>query len=128
VRLLLDTHTIFWWMTGDPKLSASASALVQDKANSIYVSIGSAWEFAIKVGLGKWPEAETLIAGFENDIRDEGFIVLPITVPHVRSAGLMVAAHRDPFDRLLAAQAFAEGLTLVTTDAKLASLGAPVIW
>lgn len=128
MRLLLDTHTVFWWMTDDPKLSASAHALIEDKASSVYVSVGSAWEVAIKVGLGKWPLAETLIGGFENEMRNEGFAILPISIGHVRFAGLMTAAHRDPFDRLLAAQALAEGLTLVTTDFKLASLGAPVFW
>jgi PIN domain nuclease of toxin-antitoxin system len=115
-------------MTEDPKLSTTADALIRDKSNSVYVSIGSAWEFAIKVGLGKWPQAEQLIAGSEKDMRDAGFVILPITVPHVRSAGLMMSTHRDPFDRLLAAQALAEGLVLVTTDAKFASLNAPVIW
>ncbi len=65
---------------------------------------------------------------FELAIAQEGFVVLPITVPHVRRAGLMATPHRDPFDRLPAAQAEIEGLTRVTADAKLASLGAPTLW
>ena len=73
--------------------------------SDVYVSVASAWEMAIKVGLGKWPEAVELVAEFESQISSEGFRLLPITVPHVRAAGLMQAAHRDPFDRLLAAQA-----------------------
>jgi PIN domain nuclease of toxin-antitoxin system len=128
LRLLLDTHTIFWWMTEDPKLSISAHDLIQDKANAVYVSIGSAWEFAIKVGLGKWPLAAKLIADFATEMADEAFAILPITIQHVRSAGLLVNPHRDPFDRLLVAQARAEGLTLLTADAKLATFSVPVIW
>ena len=98
-------------------------------ANShIFVSIVSAWEIAIKVGQGKWTEAEDLLKHFDDAIEDEGFLILPISIPHVRTAGLMQSPHRDPFDRLLAAQEQIEGLTLVTADAKLASLGAPVLW
>jgi PIN domain nuclease of toxin-antitoxin system len=74
------------------------------------------------------PEAAELVANFEDAIRAEGFELLAITVDHVRFAGLMQTPHRDPFDRLLAAQATIEGLTLVTSDTKMLSLGANVIW
>ena len=94
----------------------------------VHVSVATAWEIAIKVGQGKLQEAAGILARFEEAVHDEGFELLPIAVTHVRAAGLMKSAHRDPFDRLLAAQALAEGLTLVTADAKLAALGAPVVW
>ncbi len=83
---------------------------------------------AIKVGLGKWPEAQQMLTDLEALIAVERFVFIPLVLAHVRAAGLMQSPHRDPFDRLLAAQAMIEGLTLVTADARLASLGAPVAW
>lgn len=82
---------------------------------------------AIKVGVGKWPEAAMLVNDFETQMTTERFMVLPITLDHVRTAGLLQAAHRDPFDRLLASQAQIEGMTLVTADPKLHGLGAAIL-
>ena len=92
------------------------------------MSIASAWELAIKVGNGKWPEATAILNDLEAQLATESFYLLPITVAHARLAGMLRAAHRDPFDRLLAAQAQIEGLTLVTADPKLHGLGAPILW
>ena len=128
MRLLLDTHTVFWWLVDKDQLSPIAHAAIEAENNAVYVSVASAWEMAIKVGLRKWPEAAGLVGVFEFEIAEADFRILPISVEHVRSAGLMQAAHRDPFDRLLAAQARIEELTLVTTDAKLQGLGANWIW
>lgn len=128
MRLLLDTHTLTWSLIGPRTLSQVALDAVASDANEVYVSIGSAWEIAIKVGLGKWPEAEPLLTNFAEKLDEAGFALLPITLDHVRTAGLMQHAHRDPFDRLLAAQARIEGLALVTADARLADLGATVLW
>ena len=97
-------------------------------SNELFFSVASALEIAIKVGGKGWPEAKALIDDFEAALGVEGFFLLPITIPHVRLAGLMSAPHRDPFDRLLAAQATIEGLTLVTADAKVQGLGAPWLW
>ena len=113
---------------GSIRLSAIAHAAIESNDNDVYVSIASAWEMAIKVGIGKWPEAAALIAGFESEMSVPDFAILPLTVPHARAAGLMPSPHRDPFDRLLAAQAIAEGLTLVTADTKVRGLGAPWVW
>ena len=96
--------------------------------NEIYVSVVSAWEMAIKVGLGKWPDAAVLVERFEHETTANGFLLLPILVPHVRAAGLMQVPHRDPFDRLLVAQAQIEGLTLVTADLKIQNLGVAWLW
>ena len=128
MRLLLDTHALLWYLTTPEKLPAAAHRAIRSAENEVYASLASAWEISIKVGLGKWPEARTLLDTFETAIEQEQFAILPITVAHVRAAGLMQSAHRDPFDRLLAAQAQIEGLTLVTADPKLAGLGAPVLW
>lgn len=83
---------------------------------------------AIKVGLGKWPEAQTLLSDFEGLASAEGIRLLPISVAHVRDAGLLQTSHRDPFDRLLAAQSILEGLTVVTPDAAFTPLGASCLW
>ena len=128
MKLLLDTHALFWWVVEQDKLPQRVFAAIEDDGNEVFVSIATAWEIAIKVGQGKWPEAAGLINSFERELATAEFHALPITVPQVRMAGLMQSPHRDPFDRLLAAQAQIEGLTLVTADAKLASLGAPTLW
>ena len=128
MRLLLDTHAVFWWLIDEVQLSPKAITAIDAKDGEVFVSIVSAWEMAIKAGLGKWPEARGLVEVFDEEMERAGFKVLPITVPHVRLAGLMQSPHRDPFDRLLAAQAAIEGLTLVSSDAKMAGLGADVIW
>jgi PIN domain nuclease of toxin-antitoxin system len=128
VRLLLDSHALFWWLGQQSLLSKRAFEAIAGERNEVFVSIVSAWEMAIKVGTGKWPKARDLVEGFEEEINKAGFKVLPITIPHVRLAGLLHSPHRDPFDRLLAAQAAIEGLTLVSSDAKMLGLGADVIW
>lgn len=92
------------------------------------MSIASAWEMAIKSGLGKWPEAAGLIVDLEQKLEDGAFRQLPISIAHARAAGAMPGAHRDTFDRLLAAQAMIEGLSLVTADPRLSTLGAEVLW
>lgn len=127
MRLLLDTHAFVWWTLDQPQLSAVSRATIAS-ADTVAVSVATAWEIAIKVGKGKWPEARLVIDDFESIIQRASLEFVPITVPHVRSAGLMVAAHRDPFDRLLAAQAMFEGMTLVTADGRMPSLGATCLW
>jgi PIN domain nuclease of toxin-antitoxin system len=128
VKLLLDTHALAWWFERDGRLSAHASVVIADPASSVYVSVATAWEIAIKVGLGKWPEAVPLLSQFEIELSREGFVLLPIDVRDVRAAGLIQSPHRDPFDRLLAAQAICHGMTLVSNDRKMAALGAQIIW
>lgn len=128
MKLLLDTHVLFWAMQDRPKLSSTSRAAIEAEENEVLVSIVGAWEMAIKIGSGKWPEAAALLANFDKVIAVPAFVLLPLTVPHVRAAGLMQAAHRDPFDRLLAAQAIAEELTLVTADTKVQGLGAAWLW
>jgi len=128
LRTLLDTHVLFWWLTDDTRLSAPARQVLVGDPDTAHVSVATAWEIAIKVGQGKWPEAKWLIDNFEREIAAEGFRLLPIEVSHARAAGLMRVAHRDPFDRLLVAQAASEELTVVTSDQVLAGLGAACLW
>jgi PIN domain nuclease of toxin-antitoxin system len=128
VRLLADTHVVFWATMERSRLSQAARVALESEQNDVLVSVASAREIAIKVGLGKWPEARDLLFDFERHMDDAGFEMLPITVAHVRAAGLIAAPHRDPFDRLLAAQATIEGLVLVSADPSLGALGAACVW
>ena len=128
MKLLLDTHVVFWWLMDVSPLTPNAVAAITAKDDDVFVSVANLWEMSIKVGIGKWPEAAELVDSFESQVASEHFGIVPILLTHCRSAGLMAAEHRDPFDRLLVAQAITEGLTLVTSDAKMASLGAPCLW
>jgi PIN domain nuclease of toxin-antitoxin system len=128
VRLLVDTHILFWATMDRSRLSPAARGALESEQNDVLTSIASAWEIAIKVGIGKWPEARDLLFDLERHIDEAGFELLPITVAHARVAGTMGGAHRDPFDRIFAAQAIMEGLVLVTADAEFAALGAACIW
>ena len=128
VKLLLDTHALVWWIRGDPQLSEPARTAIMHADADVYVSMAVAWEIAIKIGAKGWPEARPLLEQLEVALVAEGFSHLPISINHVRMAGLMNAPHRDPFDRLLAAQATIENMKLVSADAGLVALGVPIMW
>jgi PIN domain nuclease of toxin-antitoxin system len=110
MSLLLDTHVLIWWDEGR-KLSAEARRAIKD-ADAVYVSAASAWEVAIKIGLGRLRPSRTV----EQAAQESGFLELPITFRHAERVAALPAHHRDPFDRLLVAQAEIEDLTLVTRD------------
>ena len=118
-RLLLDTHVFLWWLADHPRLGAESRAVIREPANDVYVSAASGWEIAIKRQLGKLKVSDDLDAAVEA----EGFSHLPITFFHGEQAGLLPGHHRDPFDRMLVAQAQAEGLVIVTADPKLTLYG-----
>jgi PIN domain nuclease of toxin-antitoxin system len=128
VNLLLDTHTLLWTVTGDPKLSRHADNALHDEAAVIHISAASAWEIATKFRLGKLPEAEVLIDGFSKSLDRLGFLDLPVTIDHAQRAGLLPGAHKDPFDRLLIAQAQAENLILVSNERIFDSYGVRRLW
>ena len=118
-RLLLDTHVVLWALAEPRKLSAPARSAVEDAQNEIFVSVASGWEIAIKRALGKLQAPDGLEAG----IRKQGFTPLLVTFHHAERAGALPPLHGDPFDRMLIAQAQAEGLVLVTRDADMALYG-----
>jgi PIN domain nuclease of toxin-antitoxin system len=121
VNLLLDTHVLIWWDEGR-RLAAEARRAIAD-ADSVYVSAASAWEVAIKIGLGRLRPIRTV----EQAVDESGFLELPVTFRHAERVGKLPPRHRDPFDRLLIAQADVEDLTLVTRDAVFARYGVAVI-
>ena len=116
MRLLLDTHTLLWCFNAAPSLSARARRLIEDGNNQIFVSAASAWEIATKVRLGKLPTGEELVSDFEAYLAQLGCDALPISLEHAVRAGRLAGEHRDPFDRMLIAQAQAENLPIVSND------------
>jgi PIN domain nuclease of toxin-antitoxin system len=113
---LLDTHAFLWWLAGDPSLSGTARELITDRASTICVSAASAWEVATKYRLGKLPGAAAIAPDIEGAVRHQGFEPLSVTMRHGQQAGALPGHHRDPFDRMLIAQAILEGCALVSND------------
>jgi len=111
-RLLLDTHAFLWWLADAPQLGELARKAIGDERNDVFVSAATGWEVAIKRAAGKLQAPDNLDAMVE----DSGFSHLPITFFHGEQAGALPMHHRDPFDRMLIAQAQAEGLIIVTKD------------
>jgi PIN domain nuclease of toxin-antitoxin system len=128
VRLLLDTHVLIWWLAGDAMLSANAQAAIADPANEVLVSAASAWEIATKYRIGKLPQAAALAADMPSVLTGQGFVELPITVRHAQAAGSLPGPHRDPFDRMLIAQAALADLVLVSNEAVFDRYGVRRLW
>lgn len=128
MRLLLDTHALLWWLLGDPRLPVHAREAIGDEANTVYVSAASAWEVATKVRIGKLVGAESLAQDFALRIEEEGFLPLPVSVEHAQRAGSLAGSHRDPFDRMLVAQAQAENLILVSNEEVFDQYGVTRLW
>jgi PIN domain nuclease of toxin-antitoxin system len=116
VRVLLDTHALIWWAMNDPKLSQDARSLLSSFDNEVFVSAASAWEVSTKVRIGKLPGAEMFAAEFPARVERLGFRELAIRIEHGQRAGLLPGAHKDPFDRMLIAQAQAENMPLVSIE------------
>lgn len=127
-RLLLDTHTLIWWLAGDPQLPESARALIGDDLNAVHVSAASAWEISTKVRIGKLPGAASLVHILHEQLAKQGFIETDITTDHVLRAGSLPGTHRDPFDRMLAAQAQAENFLVVSNDPVFDRFGVVRVW
>ena len=128
MKLLLDTHTLLWWYADDARLSAAARAAIRQTEREVLVSAASAWEIATKSRLGKLGGVERLLSGFASLMETDGFVLLPMTHAHALLAGSFAQAHRDPFDRMLAAQALIEDATLVTNDSALDAFGLRTLW
>jgi PIN domain nuclease of toxin-antitoxin system len=128
LRLLLDTHAFLWFVLNDSQLSAAARTAISDPNNEVFVSPATFWEVAIKVSLGKYTLAVPLEAFFQQGIQANGFKTLPIEFRHAAQVAALPFHHKDPFDRMLIAQALVEGLTLVSIEAAFASYGVKCLW
>jgi PIN domain nuclease of toxin-antitoxin system len=128
LRALLDTHALLWWLSDDPGLTRPARRLIAETRNTLIVSAASAWEIAIKVRLGKLPTACDLAADFSGLIEREGFQSLAISADHGIRAGLLPGPHKDPFDRMLIAQAQAENIPIISNEASFENYGVRRLW
>jgi PIN domain nuclease of toxin-antitoxin system len=128
MKVLLDTHALLWAAFHKDLLSARARKLIQSPTNEILVSAASAWEIATKYRLGKLPHAQVLVEDFIVKVTSAGYVLLSISAEHALRAGRLPADHKDPFDRMLAAQAIHEDLPLVSNDQQLDAFGVRREW
>ena len=128
MRCLLDTHTLIWWMTTDPQLSKPARAVIEETNNISLVSAVSAWEIATKVRLGRLPAAAGVVQDFVEDMRRHQMELLDISAEHGIRAGSLPGPHKDPFDRMLIAQALAEDVPIISNDLALDGYGVQRLW
>jgi len=126
--LLLDAHTLLWWYADDPQLSPEARRLIRSGANRVFVSTASFWEIATKYRLGKLPSAEVLLQDAAEYLEREDFELLELSLTVAIRAGVLPGPHRDPFDRMLVAQALESDLLIVSRDAALDGFGARRVW
>ena len=128
MKLLLDTHALLWWAFGSKELSRRVDALLADRSNTVLVSAASAWEISTKFRLGRLPEAKVLVQDMPGWFERAGLIELPMTVAHAQRAGALPNLHRDPFNRMLAAQSLLEDVPIVSRDKTLADFGVQLVW
>lgn len=128
MRYLLDAHTLLWSQDDTSRLSAAATAMLTDAAHDRLVSIATVWEIGIKVAIGKLPLSKPFRAWIDTAIADLAASVLPITLDHIERQSQLEFHHRDPFDRLLIAQALVEGIPLISSDAQFDAYGVKRIW
>jgi PIN domain nuclease of toxin-antitoxin system len=126
-RYLLDTHAAIWFFNGDDKISQTAQNAILDFSNRKFISIASAWEIAIKIGLGKL-DVKGMTADFIYDVEVNGFTILPIKTAYLTALETLPLIHRDPFDRLLVASALDEQMTIITADEDIAKYPVSHIW
>lgn len=128
MRLLLDTHALLWWVDDDPQLSPEARRMIGDEQSECYVSVASAWEMSIKAATGKLKLSVSVQRYFQEHMSLNDFKLLPIGLDHVTAVETLHLHHRDPFDRLLIAQARYQGLILVSVDSVFDDYGVARIW
>jgi PIN domain nuclease of toxin-antitoxin system len=128
LSLLLDSHALIWWLSGDQRLSERARGALSDEDRDVYISAASAWEITTKRRLGKLPDAGDIALAFEEILAEQDFKPLSISVRHAQMAGNMEGAHKDPFDRMLIAQALVEDLVLVSNERAFDAFGISRLW
>jgi PIN domain nuclease of toxin-antitoxin system len=128
VKLLLDTHAFLWWVEGAPAIGRKAAAAVSDSGNEVFFSVASCLELAIKLSLGKLRLTRDLEPFIRDQLSLNGFSLLDVQLEHVARVADLPFHHRDPFDRLLAAQALQNNLTIVSADRVFRKYGVAVTW
>ena len=129
MNYLLDTHAFLWFLNGDNALSTSATTAIEDPSHTIYLSIASLWEIAIKVGVGKLELPEPFAVFIRQQLEVNSRLrMLAISINHLEMIASIPMHHRDPFDRLLIAQAIHENLTIITSDASFALYSVDRFW
>jgi PIN domain nuclease of toxin-antitoxin system len=128
VHVLLDTHALLWWLVDSGRLSATARHVIADESHDIMVSAASAWEIATKFRIGRLPDGEAVAVNIADQLASQGFEALAIDVADAERAGHLPGPHRDPFDRMLIAQALARGLAVVSVDEVFDSYGVNRLW
>jgi PIN domain nuclease of toxin-antitoxin system len=128
MRILLDSHALAWFLLGDKRLPPRLRTEIENIEADVFVSAVCAWEIGSKIAKGQWPEAINVPAMIDDLVARLVFLPLPITIQHARVASFLRARHRDPFDRMLAAQAQVESLPLVTVDPFFREFEIQVIW
>ena len=128
MRLLLDTHALLWWSAGAPRPPMPMRTLIGADTSAVFVSAATAWEITTKYRSGKLADATLLVEQFFETLSACQFEPLAVSLEHAYRAGLLPGSHKDPFDRMLAAQAISDELNLVSIDPRLSELGARVIW
>ena len=128
MRLLLDTHAFLWWILGSPRLPVATRRAIEDRSNRKLISAASAWEITTKYRLGRLPGAAALANDIAGAIAGEGFEELPVTVEDAARAGLLPGPNRDPFDRMLIAQALSRDLVLVSIESPFDRYRVRRIW
>ncbi len=128
MRFILDTHAFVWFISGDTRLNDSARALILDTANERLLSIASLWEMAIKASLGRLKLTLPFPELIERQVRGNAMELLPVLPPHLHELTRLPFHHKDPFDRLIIAQALAEGVPIITRDAAFESYSVTTLW
>lgn len=128
MRILLDTHTFLWWSDDAPELSRTARDAISNKSNDCFFSVASCWELAIKSCIGKLRLALPVERFVKEQLTENDFKLLPIDFRHVTKVEKLPLHHRDPFDRLLIAQAMLQGMEIVTIDPYFSKYEVPVVW
>jgi PIN domain nuclease of toxin-antitoxin system len=124
VRLLIDSHAFLWWSEASPRLSLAARGAIADPTNEVLISVAALWELTIKASSGTL----NLPTDFETMVTSQQFSILSITFLHLRRLATLPRHHRDPFDRMMIAQALAEGIPIATGDRSFASYGLQIVW
>jgi PIN domain nuclease of toxin-antitoxin system len=128
MKILIDTCALLWWWADPDSLSKRALSLLKDPENRVFVSSASAWEISTKYRIGKFPAGGRIIQTWDERLGTDGFLELSISSHHALKAGTLPGDHRDPFDRMLAAQSLLESIPLLSPDTALSALGAERLW